>query len=95
MSKRRRPIVDSNTANVHRLEELQSFEKVYAPFDGVVTARNTDVGALITAGASPGTGSGITINAAPGAARPPGTLSLAALHTIRVSSRAGSVFPGG
>src|SRR5216684_8758176 len=58
--------VDSNAANVHRLEELQSFEKVYAPFDGVITARNTDVGALITAGASPGTGSGATITAAPG-----------------------------
>jgi RND family efflux transporter MFP subunit len=42
--------VDSNQANVHRLEELQSFEKVYAPFDGVVTARNTDIGALIGAG---------------------------------------------
>src|SRR6267154_1768942 len=59
-------IVDSNTANVHRLEELQSFEKVYAPFDGVVTARNTDVGALITAGASPGTGSGAVTTVAPG-----------------------------
>jgi RND family efflux transporter MFP subunit len=44
--------VDSNAANVHRLEELQSFEKVYAPFDGIVTARNTDIGALIDAGAS-------------------------------------------
>src|SRR6202012_1263539 len=29
--------VDSNAANVHRLEELQGFEKVYAPFDGVIT----------------------------------------------------------
>jgi RND family efflux transporter MFP subunit len=43
--------VDSTTANVHRLEELQSFEKVYAPFSGVITARNTDIGALINAGA--------------------------------------------
>ena len=43
--------VDSMTANVHRLEQLQSFEKVYAPFSGVVTARNTDIGALINAGA--------------------------------------------
>jgi RND family efflux transporter MFP subunit len=43
--------VDSMTANVHRLEQLQSFEKVYAPFTGVVTARNTDIGALINAGA--------------------------------------------
>jgi RND family efflux transporter MFP subunit len=43
--------VDSMAANVHRLEQLQSFEKVYAPFAGVITARNTDIGALINAGA--------------------------------------------
>src|SRR5580704_3146381 len=43
---------DSNASNVHRLEDLQSFQKVYAPFDGIVTARNTDVGALIDAGAN-------------------------------------------
>jgi RND family efflux transporter MFP subunit len=43
--------VESNSANVHRLEDLQSFEKVYAPFDGVITARSTDIGALINAGA--------------------------------------------
>jgi RND family efflux transporter MFP subunit len=42
--------VDSSMANVRRLEQLQSFEKVYAPFDGIVTARNTDVGRLISAG---------------------------------------------
>ncbi|HEY2468196.1 MAG TPA: efflux RND transporter periplasmic adaptor subunit [Terracidiphilus sp.] len=44
--------VDSMSANVHRLEQLQSFEKIYAPFAGVITARNTDIGALIDAGAS-------------------------------------------
>jgi RND family efflux transporter MFP subunit len=43
--------VDSSAANVHRLEQLQSFEKVTAPFAGVITARNTDIGALINAGA--------------------------------------------
>ena len=43
--------VDSMTANAHRLEQLQSYEKVYAPFAGVITARNTDIGALINAGA--------------------------------------------
>lgn len=42
---------DSSAANVHRLEELQSFEKVFAPFDGVITARSTDIGQLIDAGA--------------------------------------------
>jgi RND family efflux transporter MFP subunit len=43
---------DSSASNVRRLEELQSFEKIYAPFDGILTARNTDVGQLIDAGAS-------------------------------------------
>jgi RND family efflux transporter MFP subunit len=43
--------VKSAQANVQRLEELQSFEKIYAPFSGVVTARNVDVGQLINAGA--------------------------------------------
>ena len=47
----RKASVDSMTANVHRLEQLQAFEKVYAPFAGVITARNTDIGALINAGA--------------------------------------------
>jgi len=44
--------VESNAANVRRLEQLQSFEKIYAPFDGIITARSTDIGALIDAGAS-------------------------------------------
>jgi RND family efflux transporter MFP subunit len=44
--------VQSNEANVARLEQLQSYEKVTAPFDGVVTSRNTDVGALIAADAN-------------------------------------------
>jgi RND family efflux transporter MFP subunit len=42
-------------ANVKRLEELQSFERIYAPFTGVITARNTDIGALIDSGSSGGT----------------------------------------
>lgn len=50
----KRAAVDASMANVRRLEQLQSFEKVYAPFDGIVTARNTDIGALI-AGGSTGT----------------------------------------
>src|ERR1700722_14166736 len=47
----RQAAVDSMSANVHRLEQLQSFERIYAPFAGVITARNTDIGALINAGA--------------------------------------------
>jgi len=45
-------IVDAAAANVKRLEETQSFQKVYAPFSGVITARNVDIGALINAGSS-------------------------------------------
>jgi RND family efflux transporter MFP subunit len=45
--------VDASMANVRRLEQLQSYEKVYAPFDGVVTARETDIGALIDGDSSP------------------------------------------
>jgi RND family efflux transporter MFP subunit len=43
--------VTSSQANVKRLEDLQAFEKVYAPFDGVVTARNIDTGQLVDSGA--------------------------------------------
>ena len=43
---------ESSTANVKRLEDLQAFQKITAPFDGIIIARNTDVGALIDAGGS-------------------------------------------
>ena len=45
-------MVDADTANVRHYEALVSFEKVYAPFAGVVTARNTDIGDLINSGSS-------------------------------------------
>jgi len=48
--------LQSSQANVKRLEELQSFQKIYAPFDGVITARNTDIGALINSGSTGGNG---------------------------------------
>jgi RND family efflux transporter MFP subunit len=44
--------VQAASAEVGRLEQMQGFEKIYAPFDGVVTARRTDVGDLINAGNS-------------------------------------------
>jgi RND family efflux transporter MFP subunit len=44
--------VDASRANVRRLEQLQSYERIVAPFDGVITARNTDIGDLIDAGSS-------------------------------------------
>ena len=61
--------VDSNAANVRRLKQLQGFEKVSAPFDGVVTVRNVDIGVLINAGAN-----------TPGRE----LFHLAAVHTLRV-----------
>lgn len=48
----KRAAVKSSQANVERLEALTGFKKVTAPFDGVVTSRDTDVGALINAGSS-------------------------------------------
>jgi len=44
--------VNANQAAVDRLEQLTGFERVYAPFDGVITARNVDPGSLITAGST-------------------------------------------
>ena len=65
----KKTIVQSAEANVKRLEDLQSFEKVYAPFDGVITARNTDVGALIDSGSGGGTRTELFHMAQPGRLR--------------------------
>jgi RND family efflux transporter MFP subunit len=48
----RRAAVEAAEANVRRLSQLQSFEKVYAPYSGIVTQRNTDIGDLINAGSA-------------------------------------------
>jgi RND family efflux transporter MFP subunit len=50
----RKTTVESAKSNVRRLEEMLSFQKIYAPFDGIITARNTDIGALIDSGSSGG-----------------------------------------
>jgi RND family efflux transporter MFP subunit len=42
---------EASAAEVARLEQMKAYQRIYAPFDGVVTARNTDVGAVIDAGA--------------------------------------------
>jgi len=62
--------VESNAANVRRLEQLQGFEKIYAPFDGVITARNVDIGVLINAGANTTSGREL--------------FHMTAIHTLRV-----------
>jgi RND family efflux transporter MFP subunit len=47
--------VEAAHADVRRLRELSGFERVVAPFDGIITARNTDIGQLINAGSASGT----------------------------------------
>jgi RND family efflux transporter MFP subunit len=70
--------VSSADANVHRLEELQSFERIEAPFDGVITARNLDIGQLVTSAGSTTT---------PGAGTVTGSkevFDISAINTLRV-----------
>jgi RND family efflux transporter MFP subunit len=62
--------VDASKANVRRLEQLQSYERIIAPFDGVITARNTDIGDLIDAGS--------------GSTNPRELFHLAAVNRLRV-----------
>jgi RND family efflux transporter MFP subunit len=50
----KKAVMDANEANVRQLEAMQSFKQIVAPFDGVVTQRNTDIGALINAGSTAG-----------------------------------------
>ena len=52
--KAKQAIVAASQANVNRIEAMKNFSRIVAPFAGVVTARNTDVGALINAGGSTG-----------------------------------------
>ena len=47
-------VVNASQANVNRLQALKNFSRIVAPFDGVVTARNTDIGPLINVGGAPG-----------------------------------------
>jgi RND family efflux transporter MFP subunit len=70
-------LFESGGANVRRLEQLQSFEKVTAPFDGVITARNTDVGALIQSGDS---------------STPKELFHIVAVHTLRIYISAPEVY---
>jgi RND family efflux transporter MFP subunit len=70
--------VSSATANVHRLEELQSFERIEAPFDGVITARNLDIGQLITAAGSTTTAGAGTVSGNKE------IFDIAAIQTLRV-----------
>ena len=62
-------IVEADEANVKQLQALQGFERVYVPFDGVVTARNTDIGDLIDSGSSGGVKTDLFHIAQPGVLR--------------------------
>ena len=62
--------VDASKANVRRLEQLQNYERIIAPFDGIITARNTDIGDLIDAGS--------------GTSNPRELFHLAAIQMLRV-----------
>lgn len=46
----RQSALSAQQANLHRLQQMQGFERIYAPFAGVITARNVDIGSLIDAG---------------------------------------------
>jgi len=73
--------VESNQANVQRLRELTSFQRVLAPFNGTVIQRNVDVGALITAG-SPVNNTAAAPSSVTGAAN--GLFEVAQIDTLRV-----------
>jgi multidrug efflux pump subunit AcrA (membrane-fusion protein) len=73
--------VESNRANVQRLRELTSFQRVLAPFNGTVIQRNVDVGALITAG-SPVNNTAVAPSSVTGAAN--GLFEIAQIDTLRV-----------
>ncbi|SDA23723.1 RND family efflux transporter, MFP subunit [Nitrosospira sp. Nsp18] len=51
-------LAESARANVHRLKTLKNFARIVAPFDGIITARGTDIGALINGGSGSGIGPG-------------------------------------
>jgi len=70
--------VKSAQANVDRLKQLQGFEKVYAPFDGVITSRSVDTGQLITEGSTPGSSQEL--------------FHMQAVHTLRVYTNVPQVY---
>jgi RND family efflux transporter MFP subunit len=74
-------VVQSNQANVRRLEALTSFERVIAPFNGTVIQRNFDVGALVTAG-SPVDNTAVAPSSVSGA--PNGLFEVAQMDVLRV-----------
>ena len=83
--------VDANQATVRQYEAMTSFERVLAPFDGVVTQRNVDVGALITAG-SPVNNISVAPNSVAGTAT--GLFEVSQIDTLRVFVSVPQAFAG-
>ena len=83
--------VDSNQANVRQFEAMTAFEHVVAPFAGVITQRNVDAGALITAG-SPTNNTSVAPTSVTGAAT--GLFEVSQLDTVRVFVSVPQVFAG-
>jgi multidrug efflux pump subunit AcrA (membrane-fusion protein) len=77
-------LVTANQANAQRFAVLQGYQKVVAPFDGVITARNVDVGTLVTADAA-GAGRGISgIGGATSSAPLTGLFGIAQTDAVRI-----------
>jgi multidrug efflux pump subunit AcrA (membrane-fusion protein) len=87
--------IHSNEANVRRLTDLQGFKRVYAPFAGIITARNVEIGSLIgtsgtnstgttSAGASSSSTTSASTSAGGGGATTGGIFSLARTDTVRI-----------
>ena len=83
--------VDSNAANVRQYEAMTGFERVVAPFDGIITQRNVDVGALITAG-SPTNNISVAPTSVSGAAT--GLFEVSQIDTLRVFVSVPQVYAG-
>lgn len=83
--------VNSNEANVRQYEAMTAFERVVAPFDGTITQRNVDVGALITAG-SPTNNTSAAPTSVSGAAT--GLFEVSQLDKLRVFVSVPQVFAG-
>src|SRR3977135_2333736 len=78
-AKAKEAVVDANEANVRQLEAMQSFKTLAAPFDGVVTVRNAEIGMLINSG---------------GAASPP-LFEVSDLHRVRIYVQVPQSFSAG
>jgi membrane fusion protein, multidrug efflux system len=100
-------MIASNEANVRSLKALQGFQRVYSPFAGVITARNVEVGSLISpSGSSPSTSTGTTQSSAtiPGGGTTPlgtnapsnsgGLFQIARIDTLRIFISVPQAFAG-